>query len=804
MKRRSDKFIGGTILLMGVSAVALSPMTVGIAVAQDQADRGAIEEIVVTAQKRGSQRLQDVPMAISAIGGRQLQDMGATNFMDYAGMIPSLQFQDLGPGDKEYIIRGANSSGGSTAGVYFDEAVITGRNKEDGGGRQPDIKLYDIERIEVLKGPQGTLYGASSMTGTIRIITNKPDASTFAGYAEAELSTTRKGGENYNFNGWLNLPIVRDKLAVRVVGWVNDNSGFIDQVRLDNDNINTENVQGGRATLRWFASEDVTVTAGIVAQSVSAGGSSRYTPGSDFFAGTPPIGFVETTGCDLCNVDFTKSPWEEDLQIYHGTVEWDTGNGQLLATSNFFTRDIDFQFDGTPILFFLFDDAGASPANNFFGLGTIPNSITRQPQSREQWTNEIRFASDLDSPFNFVAGAFMSRETKDFEVQVTTANSLGEIGGLFDPEDPNSDLFAGGPTIFGRTRLISMDQEALFADGTYAVSEQLEVSAGVRWFQTRIDSFEEQTKPFGGFPPASGPVINSVSANFNAVTFRAGINYRPSDDQLVYISVAEGFREGGVNDFGIPQIGGIPQTFGSDDLISYEIGFKSSFMDRRLTLNMAVYHTDWNNLLVEIRDRTEAFKFLGDGGDAKIDGIEAELTANLVSGLTISANAAYTNARLNRSSPFAAGVPDPADPANPFRDPNAGIAGDDIPNIPDFQFGLFGSYDFPLMNGEAEGRFIFNWTYNGKRFNQFRPIQVDANEVETGAPNPFRTQLDSYNIINAAFSVLRDGWQTTLFLDNLTDSRAQIDAIRSNQDPLAFLTIRPRTIGIRVSKDFGG
>ncbi|MCZ6912909.1 MAG: TonB-dependent receptor plug domain-containing protein, partial [Proteobacteria bacterium] len=178
-------------------------------------DTSVIEEIVVTAQKRGVQSIQEIPMSISALSGDRLIDMGATSFMDYAAVVPGIQFQDLGPGDKEYIIRGANSSGGSTAAVYFDEAIITGRNKEDGGGRQPDIKLYDMERIEILKGPQGTLYGASAFSGTIRMITNKPDPSELAGYVEAEVSSTHKGGENYNFNGWVNLPIIEDKLAVR-------------------------------------------------------------------------------------------------------------------------------------------------------------------------------------------------------------------------------------------------------------------------------------------------------------------------------------------------------------------------------------------------------------------------------------------------------------------------------------------------------------------------------------------------------------------------------------------------------------
>jgi outer membrane receptor protein involved in Fe transport len=262
-----------------------------------------------------------------------------------------------------------------------------------------------------------------------------------------------------------------------------------------------------------------------------------------------------------------------------------------------------------------------------------------------------------------------------------------------------------------------------------------------------------------------------------------------------------------VNDFGIPQIAQIPQTFESDELTNIEVGAKTEWLDSRLLVNIAYFHSEWDNVLVEIRDRTEAFKFLADGGDAEIDGIELEAIAQPAEGLTFNAMLAWTDASLVRSSPFASGVPDPDNPGNPFLDPNAGIVGDDVPNVPEWQFGVSGSYKRPMLNGRADGMIRFDWVYYDERANQYRPFQVDANEQEImvggeRVPNPFYTKLDSYTLLNASAAISWEGWRTTLFVDNATDERAQIDAIRSNQDPLGFLTVRPRTVGIRISKNF--
>jgi len=240
-----------------------------------------VEDIIVTASKRGDESIRDVPITVQALTGETLTKSGITQFSQYATRIPGLAFQDLGPGDKKYVLRGVNSTGAATVGSYYDEAVISANNGNDGGGRNVDFKLYDIQRIEVLKGPQGTLYGASSESGTIRIITNKPDTHEFSGYIAGNVSGTEKGGANYNVNGALNLPIANDKLALRVVGWYVNDSGFIDQPRIPAGrvaNVNTDETSGGRAQLRYTPTSELSITASATYQKQHSDGSSRYTP----------------------------------------------------------------------------------------------------------------------------------------------------------------------------------------------------------------------------------------------------------------------------------------------------------------------------------------------------------------------------------------------------------------------------------------------------------------------------------------------------------------------------------------------
>ena len=231
LSRANEYNVSNRVLALSAAVAAALAGSQAVAAASS-ADTSGLDEIVVTANKLNSQKVLDLPISIQAISGDSLQAGNVSGIMDVAGQIPGLSIQDLGPGDKKYVIRGINSTGDATTGVYYGEAVISGSNADDGGGFEPDIRLYDMDRIEVLRGPQGTLYGASSMSGTIRFIPKSPDLNNLGGYLTLEGSQTEHASGNYNFNGAVNLPIIDGVLALRLVGWKLYDSGYINQIRV--------------------------------------------------------------------------------------------------------------------------------------------------------------------------------------------------------------------------------------------------------------------------------------------------------------------------------------------------------------------------------------------------------------------------------------------------------------------------------------------------------------------------------------------------------------------------------------------
>lgn len=778
---RQRPFLLTTALCAPVAAALVGGMITTPAHAQDPEEGAFLEEIVVTATKRGAQALQDVPIAVQAFTATELSDRLAVEFSDIAGQIPSLTFQDLGPGDKEYVIRGVNSTGIATVGVYYDEAEITGRNQQDGGGRQADIELHDLERVEVLKGPQGTLYGASSMSGTIRFVPNAPDLTAFEGRVEGDLSTTRHGGENYRANGVLNFPVVEGKLAVRAVGWVTDDSGYIDQPRLNRDNINTNNVEGGRLAVRWLPTEQLDITLSALIQNRKVGGSSRFTPmmqdlARSNLANFPDIvdafgGVLEVEG-DLINQDFTRNDWDEDIELYSAKGEYTFDTGSVLAAVNYYKRDIDFNIDSSWILF-------------NFGVLFFPevaaSAVTQEPQSRDVFSTELRYASDFDGPVNFVVGGFLSREDKDFEVQVVTTNNLGLPDGAFrtdedyllDPSDPGF-----GPAVIGRFKNDEVDQEALYGEVTFDATERLSITGGIRYYHWQSNTIAQETKPFGGFGASLEPV--DVTASANEVTFKGNISFEASDDLLLFATVSQGFRAGGVNNPPVTDPNDQPELgFDPDKLTNYEIGWKSTFADGRVTFNGALYYIDWTNIQLEDVDPTGAFPLIVNAGDAEVKGGEIELRATPAPGLTLFAGASYAKAELTEDTQSAL-----------LGDPFAGEDGDELPNVPNWQLSGSAQYAFPLVNDGIEGVMRVDWSYRG------------ASNIRFDPADPTNVRLESFHLVNLRAGVRSETWQASLYAKNVFDKRAQVDAINTAQDPLAFLTVRPATFGLNLSHNF--
>lgn len=778
--------------LLALSAGFATLLTGAPVVAAESARESAgLEEIVVTANKLNSQKVLDLPISIQAISGDALQRTGSSAFIDIAGQIPGLSVQDLGPGDKKYVIRGINSSGDSTAGIYYGEAVISGSNADDGGGFQSDIRLYDLDRIEVLRGPQGTLYGASSMSGTIRFVPKSPDLTSLGGYLTLEGSETAHASGNYNFNGAINLPIVEGVLAVRLVGWKVDDSGFINQTRVGEGvtglvnvgtakvpnyqpapvagigfikGVNYDNVGGGRATVRYQPTNNLTIDANYTSQTESSGGSSRFTPaGFPAFSGGP---IAPAQGCNLCNTDVTQSPWTDNLKVFGLTVAYKTGAGTVTGTTNQFNRTTGFTFDSTPIL---------------VSFNVPVPAETLEPRTRKVNSSEIRFASDLDFPVNFVVGGFREHESQDLAVQVITTGANGLTTGPFSSETSADALdFPGvGNTFFGRTDSRSDTQYAGFGEATWKITPAWTAVAGIRYFTETLNGVQTQTHPFGGFPGAPNLVpIVDPRETFNKVTWKGNTSYKFNESLLAYGTVSTGFRGGGVNAVSEP-FEPIPAGFAPDSITNFEVGAKGRLFDGLLDYQADVYLIRWNNIQVQETTADGAFVYQGNAGAARVKGVEFEFNAHPIAYLTVNFAGSYQDAYLTQG----------ATPAQKLLNPTLGVTGDGIPNVPKVQFNLGLNYTRPLT-GNWQGVVATDVNYR------------DAINAYFASNTRFNTPLAPYTLVNLRLGLVNGPWSVTAFARNLTDKTTQVSAINSSQDPHALLTLRPRTIGLAVTRKF--
>ncbi|HFB54620.1 MAG TPA: TonB-dependent receptor, partial [Hellea balneolensis] len=368
-----------------------------------------------------------------------------------------------------------------------------------------------------------------------------------------------------------------------------------------------------------------------------------------------------------------------------------------------------------------------------------------------------------------------SKENSDFEVQVIRSNGFGEPRGPFSRLNSDDALSnANGNTFFGRFDDNRLRQYALFGEASYELSPQLTATVGARYFNSNIKSRQETTHPFGGFGPNPEGVLSNNNTD-EKTTFKFNLSWRPNDDVLVYANAAQGFRTGGLNQANLPFASGIPEGYGPDSLWNYEVGTKLSLAENRVSLNIAAYIIDWSDIQVRALDATGAFPFTTNAGKAQIDGIEVELTALLSEGVTVSAGGSYQNARLTEDQAA----------------PNFGLDGDPIPNVPD----ILASVNFDVDRPFNE---TFNYVvhadmnYRDGSRTTIAPLSRDSSAVD----------LDSYVLANFRIGLENDDWSVGLFARNIFDKRAEVDAISSSQDPLARITVRPRTIGASLSRRF--
>ena len=750
----------GTLLSVVCTLVFLS-------LSQSLLAAGAIEEVVVTALKRES-TLQDTPIAISALTNEGLERVGADDFADFVGSVAGLTLRDNGPGATRPIIRGIASPGEPQVGVYFDDSLVVGApgTTNDAGLRSPELKPFDLERIEVLKGPQGTLYGGGSMGGTLRFITRQPNAQEFQAKVRLEASTVRYGDSGYQANGMVNIPLVQDQLALRVVAYKRDDPGFVDNVALGHKDINDVDTEGGRVILRWTPTERFIGTAAVYYQDQVVGGGFHYNP--DIDRHNPKTAVL------------SNEPYDDKEVLYNVKLEYSFDTADLLYSWSWFDRDAVFRFH-----------------NGFTGF-PFPPVLSTQPEPMTSSSHEVRLTSSGDNMIDWTIGGFYSDRNAFVDSRVQYPDAEGNIA--------DESVF-----LFDRTVDSVLVQRAVFGEATWHATDRLDLTAGMRYYD--IDSRSDvrnliNTPPFGqpsGTPgiPVVPQTVNVTKGHDNGAIFKLHAAWDLTDDVLAYAQFSQGFRPGGANQntssIAITDPGnvGVPEAFKSDKLDNWELGIHSQWLDKRLTINAAAYYIDWKNIVLTGRSATGLFAFLLNADSAEATGFELESAIDLADDLQVTAAISYVDAKLTSDAP-----PNRAS-ATLSR---SGLDGDAIPDVPDWTFNASMEYGHPLPWMDLRGYVYANVNYTGENASDFNPFLVDINTLQpTTVPNVSYNEQGDYTIVDLRVGVEAQDWSVSLFVENVFDIKGPVNVFEDGTFRLApglnFIE-RPRTFGIVFDKEF--
>ena len=660
--------------LLAASAISCAA---GPAEAQDSTQPGSSgaagsdgeQLIVVTAQKR-EEDVQDVPASISVVGGQDLVQAGAAQISDFAGYVPGLHGENRGtPGGARLALRGISPLGANaTVGVYIDDAPVGSVTPyTESGDFTLDLLPYDLARIEVLRGPQGTLYGASTIGGLIKYVTVAPDLDELSSRAGAELFAINHTGDlGYAAQAMVNVPLVADRLAVTASLAHRRAPGWIDNVQTGESDQNGYDQTGGRASLLWRPTEPLTVRLSALYQELDQDSISTTAALAD---GTP-------VGSGRANFNHVPELFRSEFQYYSANVEYDLGPAVLSSTTTFSDTERFERVDTSRIFGILFPllSGGAVPP----GVTPFDNRITL-----EKWTEEIRLTSATGGRFEWLAGFFYTDEEALNEQLVTALDqSLAPI----PPFDPLATVAI--PSTY--------EEYAFFGNATFRLTDRFWISGGLRWAHN--DQSFRQVSAGAIVPPADRPGESSE----DVWTYSISPQYHFSDDAMIYSRVASGYRPGGPN----VVVPGLPPTVEADTITNYEIGLKTRLGASSLTLEVALFRMDWKDIQVPIQ--SGGIGGLGNGGTARSQGAEAAILVKPAPGLTLGANGAYTDSELTEDAP---GV--------------GGLDGDRLPNIPKFSGSLTANYGFRVGAG-ADAEIGAGLRHVGRRFSaiQSNPFAV--------------------------------------------------------------------------------
>lgn len=634
-------------------------------------------EIVVTASKR-EERLQDAPGAISALSADSVEKLGVTSFRDYATLVPGLSQREIGqPGRGTIILRGLNSGPQQTTNTtayYIDDAPFsTSGYLGQGGQLTPEPELAEVERIEVLKGPQGTLYGASSLGGLIHVVTKKPDTTSFFGRARTEINTVDGGGTGYLVRGFVNVPIAEDVAAISATGYYRRIAGFVDNVFTGSENVDHSNIAGGRIALLVAPANGLTINVSGQYQKINtnAGTMVDTVPGTL----TPRSGRYGYS-------NFQDFGGYAEYRLINGTIDYETDFGTFTAAGSYADYEVGTHTDGTRIYipagrgFLNAPVSSADPRTRavaFFGrttdellpADTLASGFFR-PQS-EKYSAELRFASKRLGPVEFLAGAFYTHENSTY------------LANIYPYSTPTTPFAAPFDTLVRTTTTSRYKEVAGFGNLTFYVSDNFDVTGGIRY------AHNEQLSGTGGpggltyFTPRT-PLTFPIKEN--ATTYLATARWRPSRFISFYARAASGYRPGGPQTNPNPPIGA-QTVISSDSVWNYEAGVKGTTPDGAFSYDVSVYHIDWKD--IQLNTLFNGIVLGGNAASATVDGFEAQFIARPNHLLTFNANVGYTSPKIKNIDPGAAAV-------------SGARTGDRLPLSPTWKIALTADHAIPLSD----------------------------------------------------------------------------------------------------------
>ena len=779
----------GLAVAAALASVA-APRTPAFAATADAAS-GGLQEVVVTARKR-EENLQDVPISIDVLTHKDLQNLGIVGFDDYAEKMPSLSFISIGPGTQVLFIRGVsdgsnpNYANTSATGVFLDDSSMSWY------GVQPDLHLYDISRIEILNGPQGTTFGAGSMAGAVRYITNKPDVNAFSAGADIDSGRIRGGQDNWTEEGFFNVPLIAGRLGLRVSAFSASHGGFINNLlttrtwangTVSNNaqwaarDFNREHQEGGRVALKLVLNDAWSAVLSYDYQRESAFGAwdqdlANYGPRTVSRFGPEFLSFQAKTG------DFH--------------VDGDVGIGDLVFASTYWsipTRRWD-EYSEYMV------NVGAGHQQGFtclndpnYGTGyagcQVPLQYYEYHTNPERWSDELRLASKPGGRLHWLGGLYWEKTTDKNSGSTYYMPGLQTQGAQFQKYNSYYYTPLGSTSLppgqwYAYTTRSDYLQTTEFANISFDVTPKLNVEAGTVHFHSKFRYYS----PYGQFAyaPVSPTLVDGTSHKWNS---RFGINYKITDHVMVYADFAQGFRDGGAND--VPSgcyAKGVPHSYVPDTLNNYEIGWKSTSLGGRLLWNGAAYMMPWTNLQTLLYDLNicPTSSFNANVGNAHVYGLESNVDYRLSNSWSLQLAGSYTDSHLTSV---------PNDPAFAIFKPNIG---ERLPYVPYFSYSTAVRYE-QAMGPSLKGYVQFDLSHKGDMWD----------DLHLAGTNGFPRMLQpAYTLLNLRLGLNPPGghWLAELYVTNLTDKNAIVYTNTGNFD-LRQTTNEPRVYGLRLNYRFG-